>query len=590
MLNIRVKNARQRQQIEHAAGPIRFGRGQQREANYFQVEDQYVSRDHLLLEELPGGHLYVENLSHKNPIAIADGPSIPVGASQHLNLPVRLTIGNTLVEIDPGSSETPEDVALQTLTQTLPPADWRPVPRLLRELGEAPTPGQFARWLETVIALQRTAVGSPEIYAQAAHALVELVGLDLGMVLIRRGESWETVAVYTANPTGSRHFSHSLLDRVVAERQTFYQSLEGASLAALSLRNIEAVVASPILGVHEEVVGVLYGSRDVRSTAYGGHIRPLDAQVVQLLAAAVGANLARAQATRTRVQFEQFFSPELVRQLEEDPNLLEGKNQEVTILCSDLRGFSRLSERLGAENTCRLVRDLMERLSDRIVDQGGVIVDYAGDGILAMWNAPVHQEDHAPRACRAALAMLEELPGLNERWRAMVGGPLSLGIALNTGPAQVGNTGSSRKFKYGPHGHTVNLASRVQTTTKSLRLPLLVTGPTRDRLSATFATRRLGQIRLAGLADAVTLFELHGESASPEWLMRRDAYEHALQLYETRQWSKACQALIPLLDLSEGSSLSDAPTLKLMRRATECLEAPPETFDPVIDWDGANPA
>jgi adenylate cyclase len=360
-------------------------------------------------------------------------------------------------------------------------------------------------------------------------------------------------------------------------------------LTALSLHNVEAVVASPIFGLHDEVAGVLYGSRDVRTPLYGGRIRPLDAQVVQLLAAAVGANLTRAQATRTRVQFEQFFSPELVRELEADPNLLEGKNQDVTILCSDLRGFSRLSERLDAENTCRLIRDLMERLSDRIVDHGGVIVDYAGDGILAMWNAPVRQEDHAPRACRAALAMLEELPGLNERWREFVGGPLALGIALNTGPAQVGNSGSSRKFKYGPHGHTVNLASRVQSATKKFHLPLLVTGPIRDCLPPTFATRRLGQIRLAGLVDAVTLFELHGESASPEWLVRRDAYEQALHLYETGQWSKACQELIPLLDLSQGDSRYDAPTLTLMRRATECLETPPEDFDPVLDWAGNSP-
>ena len=113
-------------------------------------------------------------------------------------------------------------------------------------------------------------------------------------------------------------------------------------------------------------------------------------------------------ATKTRVQFEQFFSAELVRELERDPTLLEGRSQEVTVLVSDLRGFTSLSERLGPETTCRVVRDIMEHLSERIMSHGGVIVDYAGDGILAMWNAPVPQEDHVPRACQAALAMVRE--------------------------------------------------------------------------------------------------------------------------------------------------------------------------------------
>ena len=109
----------------------------------------------------------------------------------------------------------------------------------------------------------------------------------------------------------------------------------------------------------------------------------------------------------------------------------------------------------SASNTCRMVRDMMERLSTQIVEHGGVIVDYAGDGILAMWNAPAPQQDHGARAARAALAMLDELPDLNAQWHDLAGVPLALGIGINTGPAMVGNTGSSRKFKYGPHGHTV---------------------------------------------------------------------------------------------------------------------------------------
>jgi adenylate cyclase len=578
MLTVRVTNARQTQQIEHPSGPLEFGRNPQRDVAHMPVDDDFVSRSHLRVEELPDGRLLAENLSHKNPVALGDGSTLSIGTVRKLDLPTCITIGNTRIEVRRVRQDGLESAAYKTIARPAQEVYQTLALQPLRELGDSPAAEQMARWLETVISLQRSAVGTVELYAQSARALVELVGMDLGLVVLRNQDNWEVVARHARSETATQHFSRSLLDHVVRQRQTFYQDLESWASQAQSLHNVDAVVVSPIFGLNDDAIGVLYGARDLRAWEKSQQIRPLDAQLVQLLAAAVGSHLARTAAARTRVQFEQFFSPELVRELERDPNLLEGKNQEVTILCSDLRGFSRLSERLGAADTCRLVRDMMERLTERIVEHGGVIVDYAGDGILAMWNAPAVQADHATRAARAALAMLGEMPGLNERWHNTVGDPLVLGIGLSTGPAQVGNTGSNRKFKYGPHGHTVNVASRVQDATKRLGLPVLLAESTRSKLAASFATRRLGQVRLAGMQEAVTLYELYGEGAPADWLARRDAYESALTLYEEGHWSQACQSLIPLL-----AGERDTPALKLMRRASECLEAPPQTFDRVID-------
>jgi adenylate cyclase len=255
----------------------------------------------------------------------------------------------------------------------------------------------------------------------------------------------------------------------------------------------------------------------------------------------------------------------------------------VTILMSDLRGFSTLSERLGPQDTCRLVRDVMERLSERIVEYGGVIVSYLGDGILAMWNAPARQEGHAALACRAALAMREELPALNAVWRPVVGHSLEVGIGINTGPVQVGNTGSSRKFMYGPLGNTVNLASRVEGATKHLKVPVLITHSTRAQIGDAFVTRRLCQVRVVGIHGAVDLYQLHGTTAAPQWLDYRDTYEKALSLYESRQWLKTCQTLLPLLEKAEQSGDYDHATLKLMKRSWACLESPPDPFDPVME-------
>jgi adenylate cyclase len=613
MLSIRVTNDRQRQQIEHLNGPIELGRGPQRDVSRFVIDDHFVSRDQLRVEELPEGRVRIENLSLRNPLSLPDGSLIAVGACQDLHLPVRLMVGKTAIDVRPFTPPSHQgeptmkpaelepsatlrasqvDVALTPVKKPPDSFDqqlFEKVPGSLRKSGMlristegSPGNDTLAVWLETVIGLQQAAAGSAEFYAQTARALGELVGLDLALVLLRRDEKWTIVGSYVADDKVNVRYSKTLLDHVVAERQTFYQDMTKWQVRATSMVDIEAAVVSPIFGVRDDVVGVLYGMRS-RTALQRGGIQPLEAQLVQLLAAAVGSNLARSEAMRTRIQFEQFFSPELVRELERDPELLEGRNLEVTILVSDLRGFTSMSQRLGAQNTYRMLRDMMERLSARVVEHGGVIVDYAGDGILAMWNAPARQEGHAVHACEAALAMLEEMPGLNKDWYSLAEGGLALGIGINTGPAQVGNSGSNRKFKYGPHGHTVNLASRVQDATKKLGLPLLITGPARDLLPPVFATRRLGQVRLPGVRDPVILHELHGKAASEEWLMRRNAYEAALVFYETRQWGRACQTLMPLLEEATPDAHFDKPVLKLMRRAWECLETPPEVFDPIIE-------
>jgi adenylate cyclase len=215
------------------------------------------------------------------------------------------------------------------------------------------------------------------------------------------------------------------------------------------------------------------------------------------------------------------------------------------------------------------------------MESSGVVVDYIGDGLLAMWNAPVEQADHAVRACRAALAMRAGLPELNGRWERRLGRTLGLGIGINSGPALVGNTGSHKKFKYGPLGHTVNLASRVEGATKHLGVSSLITGSTRELVGTGFATRRLCRARVVGITGDVELHELHAESATPDWLHRRESYERALSLYETGKWSEAAQAVFTILNGAPAGY--DFPGLTLLSRAVECLKAPPESFDPVLE-------
>ncbi len=609
MLVIQVRNDNQNACFE-ATGILELGRGPTRDVPRFQVDDMHVSRDQVRVQELEAGRLRLENLSTSKPVLLDDGKTVPVGSVSTVTLPVALTVGKTRIEV-----RVPDTLRVKPAPASVPPAannlatlsEEDPEPfdkQSFQAIAAAPPvrqhggsgrlapepagargqmgPETLARWLDAVLSLQQATAGSQDFYRQAAQAMAELIDLDLGMVLLRNKEAWSIGGASAANDEVSMRYSRTLLQHVAAERQTIYQDISQWREVATSLDDVKAAVVSPIFDVKQEVVGVLYGARTESAFARGG-IQPVESQLVQLLASTVGNHLVRSAATRTRVQFEQFFSPELVRELERDPNLLEGRSQEVTVLFSDLRGFTKLSQELGPQVTCRLVREMMEQLTEHIVRHGGVIVDYAGDGILAMWNAPTPQADHALRACSAALDMLGAMADLNERWHETAKGRLALGIGINTGTAQVGNTGSMRKFKYGPHGHTVNLASRVQDATKKLALPLLITDATRAALPSTMAVRRLGKVRLPGVQDPVVLHELRGRTAPLQWQAQRDTYELALEQYEKGEWARACQSLLPLLRLFEQDGHQDGPTLKLMRRAGECLEARPEPFDAIIE-------
>jgi adenylate cyclase len=590
MLHVQVSNRRETQRFDHAAGPIEFGRGPRANAHpRCVIQDLSVSRNHMRLEELPAGKVRVENLSEKSPIRLGDGGVVEPLAAHEAPLPLRLTLGETLVEL-----ERADDVSrdqLETLAQPVRPALIPQETISLDALGEAPSADRLATWFETVLAVQGAAPGSSEFYQQTARALVEHVHLDRGLVLLRCGERWDVAARVAAADGGpGRDFSAGILRHVVAERRTFYQARAAADVTpSESLVGVESVVASPFLDAGGSVIGVVYGSRGRPARARGVGISKLEAQLVQVLASAMGAGLARlereAEATRLRVQFEQFLPPALVRELERDPKLLDGRQREVTVLFSDIRGFSRLAERLAPTapaDVCRLVADVMDCLTERVRQTEGVVVDYYGDGMCAVWNAPFDQPDHAARACRTALAVLADLPALLARWQERLGELLGVGLGLNSGTAMVGNTGSRHKMKYGPFGHTVNLASRAEGATKHLGVPVLLTGPTRALVGDAFAVRRLCRARLAGVAGEVELFELHGERSEPGWEKERDAYEEALRRFEAGQFAAACQGIYPLLAGRAGRY--DVPTLNLLSRAVECLKPAAPKFDPVWEF------
>jgi adenylate cyclase len=538
-----------------------------------------VSRKHLLVEPLPDNRVRLTNLSRKLPVRLVDGRNLQPQESSELEMPAVVAVGSRTVRI-----QRAEPGGLQSLDEaTLAPGEKSSVFPQLPTLPAPAAGGLDAEalvcWLQAAMGVLQSATTSLDFFSRAAQALVELVSLDSGQVLLLDQDQWTVQAVHKAAHVGAAALwqpSRKVLNQVLQEKRTCWLTPSFPTDDSPSLAEVRTVVAAPILNRGGDVIGALYGDR--RQGSVVSSIRPFtkpEAMLVELLATGVAAGLARVEqeqaALRARVQFEQFFTPELSRQLAAQPDLLQGRDAEVTVLFGDICGFSSISERLGPAKTVEWINDVLGMLSDCVRAHRGVLVDYTGDELMAMWGAPETQADHAQLACRAALAMLAQLPDLAARWQPTLGEPTTLGIGINTGMARVGNTGSRHKFKYGPLGTTVNLASRVQGATRYLKSQLLITGMVHAELPAGFDCRRLCRVRAKNIAGPVELFELVAPGDT-KWADLKQGYEEALNQFEARAYRPAARILGRLLT----EYPYDGPSLVLLSRTVNSLveEAP----------------
>jgi len=596
MLHFTVIYNGQVTEVEHLGGPFEIGRGPQRDnIARHTVMDSYVSGNHAKIEQIELTKVRILNLSQRNSIRLDNGDSVNIGASIQVSLPITLFIGETSIKIDfipeedEGELGGEDEAQLDSMESAMTLSPGQSSGSLL-DLGQSPSPEKLAVWFETLIAVQKSASGSLEFFQDTAQAVVDLIGLDRGLVLMIKNGRWMVQARFPDEDVENREFSMSVLGKIAKGRKTFYQSGANLQNESESVMGIEAVIASPIFDKADNVVGAIYGVRNKLTAGSGSNIgvNPLEAQIVQLLASSVGAGLARqeqeAEAGRLRVQFEQFFSADLARELQKNPKLLEGHESEITVLFTDIRGFSRISESLNPRETCSLVADVMEELTSCVMAFEGVVVNYSGDGIMAMWNAPAPQSDHAIKACKAALAMVARMPAVQERWKNKVSLPVKVGIGINTGMALCGNTGSKMKFQYGALGHTVNLASRIEGATKVMGVPILISGFTKKLVGSAFATRKLRKIRVIGINEPVDIYHLHAEVSSIEWRSDADIYESALKHYEAREFGPACRDLYPLI--ANHNENYDTASLSLMAKSIEYLRKPPlPSFNGVEDLE-----
>lgn len=216
---------------------------------------------------------------------------------------------------------------------------------------------------------------------------------------------------------------------------------------------------------------------------------------------------------RVRREYARFFSPAVARQIAEDRSgqAVAGKRRRISVLFSDIRDFTSISEGLAPEDVVALLREYFNTMVPIVLKHGGTLDKYVGDALMGLFGAPLPQEDHAARAVRAALEMVAQLPVLSPKWEARCGRPLWIGVGINTGEAVVGVMGADHRREYSAIGDTVNLASRLEGVTKDFKTPVVVSHATVVELQDRFQVRDLSELRVKGRAEPVRVFAVDAE-------------------------------------------------------------------------------
>jgi adenylate cyclase len=278
--------------------------------------------------------------------------------------------------------------------------------------------------------------------------------------------------------------------------------------------------------------------------------------------------------------FGQYVPPELVDQMARDPSryTMEGKSEVLTVLFSDIRGFTSIAEGLNPKELSQLLNEYLTEMSNVIGEHRGTLDKYIGDAIMAFWGAPVAEPGHAAQAVSAAMAMQAQLGPLNASFRARGWPELTIGVGINTGPMRVGDMGSKLRKAYTVLGDAVNLASRLEGLTKHYGTAIIVGETTRKAVPGV-VYRELDRVRVKGKDEPVAIFEPVGlEGAIPKSRQEElRLWQQVLKAYRAQDWDQADVALFNLRRLHPDAPLYALYAGRIARHRT----APPEP-----SWDG----
>ncbi|MCE9582156.1 MAG: CHASE2 domain-containing protein [Planctomycetes bacterium] len=277
-----------------------------------------------------------------------------------------------------------------------------------------------------------------------------------------------------------------------------------------------------------------------------------------------------------RNKFGTYLTPEYVKLLEDDPSLfkLGGEERVGTAFFSDLSGFTAMSEKMTAGELVARMNEYLTLMTKSIKRFKGTVDKYEGDAIVAFWNAPIVQPDHAVLACRAALDNQKELAGLRERWIRDYGVTVVARIGLNTGKMIFGNMGSDDKFNYTMMGDPVNLAARLESANKDYATFMMIGADTYELVKDAMECRELDLLKVKGKQIPVTVYELLCEKGALDPRTREcmDRYNLGLQAYRMKQFHAAEQRFLEALEINP----NDGPSKLYVERSRSLVAKPPE--------------
>jgi adenylate cyclase len=450
----------------------------------------------------------------------------------------------------------------------------------------------------------------PSIYVSAADVLDGGVPLDKikgRFVLIGTSAvglyDVKTTPVSRAMPGVEVHAQilESALTHAVLARPS--SAIVFELLAALVL-GLFVIAFTPNLGpVKLVMVGALFASLLIGTSwfFYTQYRLLIDATYPLLSTTAIYltlifASFVREQSQRRQIRsaFGQYLSPALVEQLAQSPEklVLGGEEREMTVMFSDMRGFTSISEtyKNDPQGLTALMNRFLTPLTNAILARKGTIDKYMGDAIMAFWNAPLDDKEHQLNACEAAVDMLDRVAELNSKREAEAkeGGhvyiPLNIGVGLNTGPCVVGNMGSDVRFDYSVFGDSVNLASRLEGQSKEYGLPIIVGSRTALAAREKFAILEIDFVMVKGKKEPEVIYAIAGRddvARSERFQRLRNLTIEMLACYRSRDWEGALAAI------ERGRRTDEAQTLQLLYNLYEKRIAEFQNNPPPEDWDGA---
>jgi len=279
--------------------------------------------------------------------------------------------------------------------------------------------------------------------------------------------------------------------------------------------------------------------------------------------------------------FTYYLSSDVINEILKDPEKLKlgGDRKDLSVLFSDIRGFTTIAEGLTPEEVVHLLNEYLTVMTDIVIKNNGLLDKYMGDAIMALYGAPLDLPDHPSRACHSALEMMTELERLNQKWIAEGKHPIDIGIGINTGPMIVGNMGSVERFDFTAMGDSVNLGSRLEGANKSYKTNIIISEFTFERVKNDFTCMELDSVRVKGKQRPVKIYSLVGYKNLPA--IQQDVinqFNQGITFYKKKKWDKAIR-------IFENITAMDPDLYAAHVYIERCLDL--KKNPPPAGWDGA---